>query len=149
MAYTDGETAILNRIKAHADYNTANTDQNDWKKLNRGNKAYYAIVRPNQEPAELEFISLAGYVIRWVTVVEVWQRYKDDGSTQASLFGNVQKIITQLQPYKKLGLSNVHNSTISSVTPPQQAWRENEAGPSWLTQELSVIWEEFFEVTFA
>ena len=147
MAYIDSKTAIINRIKAHADYSDSNTDQNDWKKLNRGNDDFYAIAKPSTEPAEIEFITFKIYVINWMTIVEVWQRYKDDGTTQNDLFGNVQKVITQLQPYKNLGLSNVNNSEISAISTPQQAWRENEAGPSWLIQELNIIWQENVEIT--
>ena len=148
MAYTTGEAAILARIRAHADFSTTNTDANDWKILDRGSSAFYAILKPCEEPAELEFYSFSGYAIAWMTVVEMWQRYKDDGTTEASLFGNVQKIIGQMQPYKTLGLSNVQNSQITSITAPTFRW-DKDGGPAWLVQELTITWLEEVEVTFA
>ena len=147
MAYTDGESAILARIRAHADFSTSNTDANDWKLINSGNSAVYAILKPNADPAELEFFSLSMYRVIWQTVVEVWQRYKDDGTTAASLFGNVQKIIAQLQPYKKLGLNNVQNSEIVSITAPSYRW-DKDGGPAWMVQELNIAWLEETSVTF-
>ena len=147
MAYTDGEAAILARIRAHGDYGTTNTDANDWKLLNTGNKAYYAILKPDSEPAELENITFSAYVIAWRTIVEVWQRYKDDGTTATSLFGNVQKIIAQMQSYKTLGLFSVQNSAITGITAPSYRW-DKDGGPAWLVQELTITWLEEVTVTY-
>lgn len=147
MSYTTGEAAILARIRAHSDFSTSNTDANDWKLIDSGNSAFYAILKPNEDPAEMEFHALGAYRVLWQTVVEVWQRYKDDGTTAASLFGNVQKIIGQMQPYKTLGLSNVQNSQINSITAPSYRW-DKDGGPAWLVQELNILWLEEVEVTF-
>lgn len=147
MAYTDGEAAILARIQAHADYSSSNTDANDWKKLDSGESAYYAILKPGTDPAELEFFSFSAYRIFWKTVIEVWQRYEDDGTTASSLFGNVQKIIAQLQPYKKLGLTNTQNAEITNITAPSYRW-DKDGGPAWLVQEITETWLEEVEVTF-
>ena len=147
MAYTDGEGAILTRIRAHSDFSTSNTDANDWKILDSGNSAFYAILKPNEEPNDVEYYAFGSYVIRWQTVVEIWQRYKDDGTTAASLFGNVQKIIAQMQPYKTLGLANVQNAEVVSVTAPSFRW-DQDGGPAWMVQEVNIEWHEQSEITF-
>jgi len=146
MAYTDGESAILTRIRAHADFSTANTDTNDWKLLDSGNSAFYAILKPSEDPAELEFFALSAYVIHWRTVVEVWQRYKDDGTTAASLFGNVQKIIAQMQTYKTLGRTDVQDSRVTSITVPSFRW-DKDGGPAWIVQEVMIEWLQEVNVT--
>lgn len=147
MAYTDGEAAILARIRAHSDFSSTNTDANDWKKLDRGDSAYYAILKPSEDPNQVEFYAFGAYIITWLTTVEVWQRYKDDGTTAASLFGNVQKIIAQMQPYKTLGLTNVQNAQVVSVTAPSFRW-DKDGGPAWMVQEVNIEWHEQSEITF-
>jgi len=146
MAYTDGETAILNRIRAHADYSSSNAVKNNWQVLDSGKSAFYAILRPHTEPAEIKFYSFGGYHIGWNAVIEVWQRYKDDGVTAADLFGNVQTILAQMQPYKQLGRTDVQNAEITGITAPTHQWTK-DGGMSWLKQELIITWLEEVEVS--
>lgn len=146
MSYTGGESAILARIQAHADYSTSNTDQNDWSKLNGGKSAYYAILKPGADPAAVEFITPLQYVANWTTTVECWRRFVDEHTTPAALFADVNKIIGQVQAYPTLGLSYVQVSRVTSITAPAFRWVEN--GPTWLVQEVNITWREETTATY-
>jgi len=147
MSYTAGENNILARIRAHADYSAANTDANDWDLLDSGHDDNYAILRPGPDNNEIEFISPTVYVVTWVTTIECWRRYLDDGTTAAALFGDVNKIIAQMQPYKDLGLSYVEVARIVSITTPSFRWNK-DGGPAWMVQEANLAWLEEVEVTY-
>lgn len=146
MSYAAGEAAILTRIQAHANYSTANSARNDWKLLDGGNSGYYAFVRPGADVNPTEFITPLQYVIQWSTAIECWRQYIDEGTTATALFGDVNTIITQMQPYRTLGLSYVQVARVTGVSTPAFRWAQ-DGGPAWLVQEVIITWLE--EVTLS
>jgi len=146
MSYSAGESAIITRIQAHANYSAANSAKNAWNLLDSGNSDFYAILRPGADDNPIEWISPLTYVVQWNTIIECWRQYVDDGTTATALFGDVNTIIGQIQPYKTLGLSYVQASRIVSISTPGFRWAK-DGGPAWLVQEANVAWLE--EVTIS
>jgi hypothetical protein len=147
MSYSAGESAILTRIRAHADYDASNTAANAWNLLDSGADDNYVILKPSTEPAPVAFISPLTYVVSWTTVAECWRQYLDDGTTSTALFGDVNKIIGQIQADKSLSLSYVQVSRIISVSAPAFRWAK-DGGPAWLVQELAIQWLEEVQLTY-
>jgi len=144
MAYNTGETAILTRIRLHASYDADNTSQAKWDLLNKGTSAYYAILRPGDGDAPLEWITYTVYTVTWETVIEVWQRYTEPNTTAVALWGHVQEIIAQTAPQNKLGLTSVQNAGPVAVRAPVEMRnpKKNRGSPLWLKQEVSLEWIE-------
>jgi hypothetical protein len=142
MTYATGQTAIYNRIIAHASFDANNTSESDWGILNTGNAAYYAILKPSPDPAPIEWITFTIYMIHWTTIVEVWQRYVDETTTQAALYGHTGQIIAQMQPYNRLTGNTIAHAEAVSVGTPTEEWKSGAKGPAWLKQEINIQWHE-------
>ena len=152
MGYSDGEALILTAIRAHANFDSNNTRRANWKILDSGNKAYYAIIKPSEDPAAVEFITPTVYVTAWHTVVEVWYRYEDDATTQTNLYSKVNDIIGQMQTYKDLNTSSddIQNAEVVGITPPMEQYGKKRNSLDWLKQEVIIEWlEQSDPVTYA
>lgn|SRR5574341_209872 len=149
MAYSDGEALILTRLQAVANYDSSNTARSNWKLLNRGISETVAIVRPGG------FVRRWGTTTnpftRWRTIVEVWQRYKDDSGTTNSLMARAADILTMFDQYRLLGdtTGKVQDSYIVEGREPREMWARGGNGPAWLMQELILEWTEEVQITFA
>jgi hypothetical protein len=148
VSYTAGETAIATRLKALGYFDTDNTDQNNWGKLDNGKNIYYAIARPGDEPAEIQFISPTVYTITWKTVIEVWYRYVDDGTTATSLFNIVNTVIPIINTTKNLGISAFQIVKATSVSTPYFRW-DKDGGPAWLVQDVNVQFIEEIKTSYS
>lgn len=147
MSYTAGEAAALTRLRALSNFNSNNTSRGDWLILNRGKSDHYGVLRPG--PFTMEWISLRQYRVTWNTVIEVWQRYKDDAQTKTDLYARVAEVIAGFMPYPHIGTGNentVQWATIRQADPPQEMWNAS-GGPAWLKWELILEWHEEVTVT--
>lgn len=154
MAYSTGEGLILTRIRNLSNYDTNNTSRADWKILNRGDKLkktgssnHAVVLRPG--PFEQEWISPTVFRAMWTTVIEVWQRYKDDSTTATDLYARAFEIIEEFHQYPKLGSGDdqYFSVTVTGGEPPQEMWTRRDGGPKWLKWEMSLSWSEQLEVT--
>ena len=145
MAYSTGEAAILTLIRALSGYDAGNTARQDWKPLNRGKAAYYAILRPDAWTSER--ISPTGYHDFYTTVIEVWRRYADD-TRPALLQDNVNDIVVQLRKYPTFnGASGVQDSNITGG--PAMVEVELNSGSLWARWDINCEWTEETTVTYA
>lgn len=145
MSYATGEAAILTIIRAHANYDSDNTSRQDWKPLDSGKAAYYAILRPGAgENAQL---SPTSFLRQWVTVVEVWQRYIDD-TKPASLQARFDELVRQIEQYPTLdGASGVIDASVTGWGDMEEVQRTN--GALWARWSFNVQWREEYTVTYA
>ena len=146
MSYSTGEALILTRVRACTGFTSANTARANWKLLNSGKSDHYAIIRPGGFAVEWQTLGMA--VFRYTTVIELWQRYTDDTTTQTNLYGYIANLYGLLD-YPHLGSSaSIQDSTIMGADAPEEMWR-NEGGPAWLRWSMRVEWTEERSATFA
>ena len=141
MSYTTGENLMATVVKAHANFDATNVAQAKWTMLDKGKSDHYAILKHGgMDP---EFISPTVWIEKNITVIEVWQRYKNDGSTATSLYGYVANVISQIQNNEKLGDTGgvIQNAQVGGVGEVMEMWRKG-GGPAWLKQEVFVTWQE-------
>ena len=141
MAYITGENLIDTVIKAHSNFDADNVFQAKWGCLDSGKDDHYAILKSGGTVPV--FITPTIYQREQRTIIEVWKRYKDDGSTSTDLYGYVDNVFTQIQDNEKLGDTTgiVQNSAVEEVGPVMEMWMSG-GGPAWLKQEVIVLWHE-------
>lgn len=146
--YSTGEGYVLNVLRTCSGFTSANTSQGNWKLLNDGKAAVYGILRPG--PFSIEWITMRKYIARWTTVIEVWQKYTVDGTTQTNLYANVANVITGFLPERLINDSTgvISDSSISGGEVPQEMWRSDGGGPAWLRWSLNFVWTEEVQITF-
>ena len=77
MGYSAGEARLLAIVQAVTGYSTSNTSRANWKILDTGRAATYAII--THAGTTTDFFTLACYRDIHTAAVEIWQRYKNDG----------------------------------------------------------------------
>ena len=89
------------------------------------------------------------YMANWSTVIELWQRYTDDGTSQTNLYGYANELMG-IMNYPKLADNNnaVIDAGFAGGEPPMEMWTSG-GGPEWLKWELNILWREEIQVTFA
>lgn len=148
MSYSTGEALILTRVIACNSFDSANTSRSNWKILNSGLSDHYAILRPG--PFDVEFDTMCTYHINWNTVIEVWQRYTDEATTQSNLYGYVADLFP-IMAYPKLGNTGttiLEWSTITGGEEPEEMWIK-DGGPMWLRWRITLAWKEEGVITYA
>lgn len=145
--YANGEAALLALIQTVTGYSSSNTSRGKWGILNTGKSNTYAILKPGRFGGR-QFAAPTCVQTTWSTVIQVWQRYKDDGTSMTDLEANVAKIIAKIDADPNLGDSTgtVLDSNLRSGEVVQEMWR-NGGGPAWLMWELTVEWTEQSIVT--
>jgi len=148
MSYTTGEANLLTILRATDYYNANNSSRANWKILDSGRKAYYAILKPGEEPGAVSFHAFAAYQIVWTTVIQLWHKYTDETTTSTNLFAQVQYVIAAVQPNRLLDdtLDTIVNAEIVSISPPLERWT-SDGGTRWLCQDITVRWIEQATVT--
>jgi hypothetical protein len=140
MGYSDGEALILTQVQACNNFDSTNTSRANWKLLNQGKDDHYAILRPG--PFDIEWIAFDTYRANWVTVIEVWQRYKDDTDTHTSLYDRVEDLFDILGvPLLGDTTGTIQDSTISVQDEPEEMWMDG-GGPAWLRWKINILWRE-------
>ena len=84
------------------------------------------------------------------TIIQVWQRYKDDGDTLLDLEANIDLIIARFDQYRKLAdtTNTLLDATLTNGGQVEEMWNQ-AGGLSWLKQELIITWLEYDQVTYA
>jgi hypothetical protein len=148
MSESAGLTLISTQVKAVSSFSASNVSIGDWKVLNRGASSVYAIIRPGV--AARPPLSYNVRDNNYRTVVEVWQRYKDDGTTMTDLLGHVDDITTRLDKYRKLAdtTATIRDANVTGYGEVLQMWT-NDGGASWLRRDVYVDWTEEESITYA
>lgn len=146
--YATGEALIQTLVAAVTGFGTNAVSRGNWKVLNTGRSDTYAVLlsKPN-EPRE--FTSPVTVVESWITTVQVWQRYRDDGTTYTNLAAAVEAVLAKLDTYPHLndqsGYVEESNAAVDGEV--LEMWRKG-GGPAWLRQDIAVIWTGRQTITF-
>lgn len=145
MSYSDGEALVLAQVQAVSNYTSTlgNTSRGKWGILNSGKSSRYAILKPG--PFNRTPHTPTQFYNEWTTVVELWQRYKDDGTTLADLEADMAAILARFDVYPHMqdttGLV-VNNVVARRGNEVEEMWSNKGDGPSWLRWKLYVTWQE-------
>lgn len=147
--YAAGEALVLAVVRGVSGFSAANTSRANWKVLNSGKAAVYAILHYNGFAGG--FITPKTFEARWITQIEVWQRYTNDTDTLPALEANLVLVIQRLLAYRKLGDTRdvIVDSNPRRGGPPAEMWTRGGNGPAWLSATIDVEWQEQTIVTFA
>lgn len=131
--YSDIESYWLTRVRAVTGYDESNTSRGKWSILNSGASERYVIVKPG--PRDRQMIALNTRLETSQTIIEVWQKYRDDGDTLTTLQTAVDALLVALDPYPRLGGlgSTVRKGEIVSV---REAMQVPADAPQWLKIDL-------------
>lgn len=145
MSYGAGEALLLALIRniSSGGYDANNTSRGKWGLLNKGRSNHYAILKPGAfGPRVHEGVGLV--IENWSTVIQVWQRYKDDGDSLTDLEAEVEKIIAKIDTDPNMGDTTglVLDTNLRRGGEVQEMWKRGGGGPAWLMQELVVEWSE-------
>ena len=149
MSYSAGEALLLILIRTVSGYTSANSRRGKWKMLNDGRSNHYAVLKPGAFGPRVH--EAPGMVLeRWGTIIQVWQRYKDDGDSLTDLEAEVEKIIAKVDKDPNMGDTTglVLDSDLRRGGEVQEMWKTRGGGPAWLMQELVVEWSEQRTVTY-
>jgi hypothetical protein len=152
MTESAGMTLIVGQLNALTEFTSTGSTPNvaiaKWQLLSKGFSAYYAILRPG--PHMRPRISMRMRDNAYRTVIEVWYRYKDDGTTLTNLIGLCNTITARFDKYPKLGDSGgtIRIAEIDEEGEVKQ-WPEGADTPQWLVRELYVDWKEESNPSYA
>jgi len=135
-------TLLSTQVQAVSGFSSSNVAVMKWGLLNSGKSDHYAILKPGA--MERPRISFRTRDNAPQAIVEVWQRYKDDGTSATSLLGYADAIAARIDQYRKLAdttntLRNAEAIGMSEVT---EQWRDNADGPSWLKRDIYVAYQQ-------
>ena len=149
MSEHTGIDLLAVQVKACTGFDRYNVSLSNWKVLNSGNSDHYAIIRPG--PATRTASALTAKQNTYRTVIEVWQRYVDDGTTLTALLDWVDVIVARLDSYRKLAdtTGELRDANVTALGDVTEQWREKGNGPSWLRREIVVEWVEEEVITYA
>lgn len=142
MGYAAGETLLLAIIRTATGFTAANTARGDWKPLNNGGAAVYAIL--TRQPGEVNQLTNTCFEQVHNCGVEVWQRYKDDGTTATNLQAAVDTLIAKIEQYRRLNDTSanvIFESGATGVGEVEEMWNAS-GGPHFLRQIINVQWRE-------
>jgi len=149
MSYASGEALILTRLQTLSNFNDNNTSRGKWAVLNSGNSSVYGILREGM--SEHPQGTGKHFFEKHKTIIEVWQRYKDDGTTRTDLQARVEEVKAEFYARRLLGSANstIQDSKPARTGEPAEMWKEGGNGPAWMMQEVTIEWTEEVSVTFA
>ena len=147
--YKDGEALWLTRLQAMPEFDAQNSARGHWGLMNKGKADHYAIIKPGAW--ERTKISRHTRLDRYQTIIQLWQRYKEDGSSLVDLEGLVASTLTELDKYRVMGdtSSNIIQANIIAVREVIEVRSSPADGPSWLYVELVGEWHEEIDISYA
>jgi len=150
MSYSNGEMLILAALRSISGgvWTVSNSGVGKWNLLNTGKADHYAILKPGAFVHS--FQAASNSLTEWRTVIEVWQRYKDDSDSLLSLEALSAAIIQKFDQENRLDdtTDTVQDSVCSGGGEVTEQWTKG-GGPAWLKQEIFIDWKEEANVTFS
>jgi hypothetical protein len=145
MSYSAGETLLLTVVKTCTGFSANNSTQGNYKVLNSGKDDNYAVLHIGN--SSFEFETFKQYQARWNTIVEVWQRYTDDGTTLTNLYTHIQNLMTGIQAAIILGdtTGTVINANAIELGDIEEMWARG-GGPGWLRVKMKIQWTEEYSI---
>jgi len=148
MSYIDGEKLAEELVAQVTGFSSNNVRRATWRILDSGNSDHYAILKRGETVTTWEAMRLQ--VNQYRTIIEVWQRSKDDQASYDALLAYVDDIQTRITQYRKLAdtASTVFDANVAGTGVVTEQWRNNADGPSWLKKDIYLDWSEQTNVTF-
>lgn len=136
--YGTGEELIQSLIESVSGFSGA-VARGSWRALNGGKSARYAVLITR--PTARQFETSRTIREDWETVVQIWIRYRDDGTTYTDLGDVVTAVLAKLDAYPHLNDTSgyVEDSTATIGGEVQEMWRGG-GGPAWLRQDVVIQW---------
>lgn len=150
--YTDGEALILTTLQTVTGFtNTTtqiNTSRGNWSYLNSGNSDHYGIIKAGDFGREQA--AMSANLSTFKTVIQVWQKYVDDGTTYTNLQTHVKNIINAFDAKRKAGdtTGTIIDVFVSGGREVVERWNQS-GGLSWLSQDIIIEWQEIDNVTYS
>lgn len=150
--YSEGEALALTVLRTVTGFTNVtdkiNTSRGKWGILNSGASDHYGILRPGTFTRRQS--AMSANTTTFQTIIEVWQRYVDDGDSMTNLEAYVKAVMNIFDQKRKLGdaTNTILESFITDGREMTQQWNKDGA-LVWLKQELILEWQEFEEVTYA
>ncbi len=151
--YSAGEALVLTQLQAITGnpdpWTSSNTSRANWKILNGGKSDHYGILV--QGEAAINPGGFSTFQTQWQTIIQVWQRYTIDSTTQTNLQALVAAIVTRFEQYRKLQDTGgtILDSKPVRIGKPEEMWARGGNGPSWLKLDIVIQWTEEETVTYA
>lgn len=150
--YPDGEALIFTKLRSVTGFTgatstTENTSRGKWGLLNSGNSDHYAIVKPGEFERTQGAMSMN--ISNFHTVIQVWQRYTDDGTSLTNLETHVKNIINYFDQWRKVAdtTGTIVDAFITNGSEALEMWNK-DGGLSWLRQDLTILWQEHDTVSY-
>ncbi len=145
--YSDGEALVLAQLRSVSGFSADNTSRGDWGILNSGKATAYGIVKPGTFSRAQGAMSMN--ISTFDTVIQVWQRYKNDGETLTTLEENVKNTLNRFDQYPQLAdtTGTIVEAAIVEGREVEEMWTK-DGGLNWLKQDLIVRWQEHDNVTY-
>ena len=139
--YTEGEALALTVLQGVTGFASTNTARGNWGLLNSGISDHYGILKPGEFERSQGAMSMN--VSTFVTIVQVWQRYVDDGSSLTNLEGHVKNVINYFDTKRKLAdtTGTIVEAFITGGREVSERWSKDGA-LVWLSQDLLLQWQE-------
>lgn len=148
MSESAGLTLISAQVQLATGFSSSNVVISKWGVLNSGKSDHYAIIKPGRSPRTQLTFSVKDN--EYQTIIEVWQRYKDDGTSLTNLIGHVDNITTRLDKYRKLAdtTGTIRDANVSEYSEVKEQWTK-DGGISWLSRDVIVTWQEEEQISYA
>lgn len=146
MAYSDGEALFLTRLRAMSQFTTHNSSRGKWGILNTGEAKQYAVLKAGTR-ARVKSIKTVQETHR--TIIQLWQRYIDDGTSYTDLMTLVDAVVAELDKYRTMGDTGDTVVKANIVEVGEVATSPSPEAPYWLIVEVVGEWVEHHEITYA
>jgi hypothetical protein len=152
MSYTVGEGLVLTKLQAIGSgttWTSTNSARGKWLMLNSGAADHYAVLKMGK--GANEFMSFSTSLRTYTTIIEVWQSYKDDGTSYTNMLGYMEGILDQFDAERILDdtTGTVQDSRCTKWDEVEEMWKRGADGPRWLKQNFYIEWKEENSVTFS
>ncbi len=149
--YSDGEALWLTRLQAMDQFNGENSSRGKWAQRNSGSAAQYAVLKPGEQVIQKHGMGGKKNALNH-TIIQLWQRYKEHGTSMTDLEALVQNVIDELDQYPTIGDAGdtVIQGNIIQVRELRETYSSPTAKlPKWLYVELVGEWNEEIDITYA
>lgn len=148
MSESAGLTLISTQIQSTTGFSSSNVAIAKWGLLNSGKSDHYAILKPGRSPRTQLTFTIKDDEYR--TVIEVWQRYKDDGTSLTTLLGHVENIVDRIDKYRKLAdtTGSIRDANVTELGEVVERWTK-DGGVGWLSRDVVVTWQEEENISYA
>lgn len=148
MTELAGIKLIAYQIQSSTGFTASNVTIAKWGILNQGKSDHYAIIRPGK--TDRTGLTFTVKDNAYQTIIEVWQRYKDDGSSVTELLTHVDNITTTLDQYRKVGDTTriIRDVNVTGYSEVKEQWNKS-GGAAWLSRDIIVDWMEEEAVIYA